>query len=203
MRGRRRRAARVAGLAVLVLATAGCVRGCKSPRPPIHINPNMDDQPKLKTQAASGFFYDGRGMRLPVPGTVARGELHEDAALQTGKDAAGAFLTEIPLTVDDHLLARGAERYSIYCQPCHDKRGTGQGILFTYGKVPTANLLDEQRRALSVGQIYDAIVNGKGLMQGYRYPVPPADRWAIVAHVLELQREDDVARARMQAEEGR
>ena len=58
--------------AALALSLLGCARGCTSSRPPIHIVPNMDWQPKVKAQAESGFFYDGAAMRTPVPGTVAR-----------------------------------------------------------------------------------------------------------------------------------
>ncbi len=60
--------------AVLALSLLGCARGCTSSRPPIHIVPNMDWQPKVKAQAESDFFYDGAAMRTPVPGTVARGQ---------------------------------------------------------------------------------------------------------------------------------
>ena len=58
-------------LAALALTSVACVRGCTSSRPPIHINPSMDNQPKLRPQSESGFFYDGAGMRPLVPGTMA------------------------------------------------------------------------------------------------------------------------------------
>jgi len=193
------RTLRLLGLAALVLLTAGCVRGCKSPFSPIHINPNMDFQEKLEAQEASDFFYDGRGMRLPVTGTVARGELRENVEFFTGKNAAGEWVAEVPIEVDEYVLARGKQRYEIYCQVCHDRRGTGQGVLFQYGKVPTATFHDAQRSALTVGEIYDVIVNGKGLMKGYRYPIPPADRWAIITYVRVLQEEEKAAQARMAA----
>jgi hypothetical protein len=91
--------------------------------------------------------------------------------------------------VDDALLQRGRERYRIYCQPCHDARGDGKGILFQRGNVPTATFHQEKILNYPDGQIFDVITNGFGLMAGYRWPIPPADRWAIVAHVRELQRE--------------
>ena len=191
--GRRRRAivrcARfgVLGL-VLVAALAGC-RGMPSPWPPIHLNPNMDDQPRLDAQQASAFFYDGKGMREPVPGTVARGELRLDVGFYTGLDAAGEFLPQSPVETTDEVLARGAVRYSIYCAPCHDERGTGTGILAEYASVPTASIHDPQRLAYPDGQYFDVITNGFGLMQGYAYPIPAEDRWAIVAHVRRLQQE--------------
>ena len=170
---------------------AGCARGCTSSRPPIHLNPSMDDQPKVLAQTASPFFYDGSSMRQPVPGTVAIGELKEDAALFTGKGADGQFVATIPGTVpgdDAARVERGRQRYGIYCQPCHDAKGDGKGILFQRGNVPTASFHQEKILKYPDGQIFDVITNGQGLMPGYRWPIPPADRWAIVAYVRELER---------------
>jgi mono/diheme cytochrome c family protein len=185
------RTRRVIGALALtsVVALAGCARGCTSSRPPIHINPSMDDQPKVRPQTASSFFFNGASMREPVPGTVPIGGLKEDAAFFTGKGADGQFVASIPRPVDDALLERGRQRYTIYCQPCHDARGDGQGILFQRGKVPTATFHDPKIVKYADGQIFDVITNGQGLMSGYRWPIPPADRWAIVAYVRELQRE--------------
>ena len=62
-----RRASRVLGVLVLtsVVALAGCARGCTSSRPPIHLNPSMDNQPKVRPQSASTFFYDGSPCASP------------------------------------------------------------------------------------------------------------------------------------------
>ena len=178
----------VGGLALVsALVVSGCARGCTSSRPPIHINPSMDDQPKVLPQTASTFFYDGSSMRQPVPGTVAIGELKEDAAFFTGKATGDQFVATNPVTVDEALLERGRQRYTIYCQPCHDARGDGKGILFQRGSVPTATFHDEKYLKYPDGQIFDVITNGHGLMSGYRWPIPPADRWAIVSHVRGLQ----------------
>lgn len=178
---------------VLVLASAvaatGCARGCTSSRPPIHLNPSMDDQPKVLTQTASDFFFDGASMREPVPGTIPIGGLSEDDAFSTGKGPDGQFVARIPVPVDEAVLARGRERYTIYCQPCHDARGDGRGVLFQRGNIPTTDYHNERVLNYTDGQIFDVITNGAGLMAGYRWPIPPADRWAIVAHVRELQRE--------------
>jgi len=182
----------------LALALSGCglLRGCTSSQPPIHLNPSMDDQPKLLPQSASAFFYDGSGMRLPVEGTVARGELREDDAFFRGVGPDGKPVAAIPVAVDEALLARGRARYAIYCQPCHDARGDGKGILFQRGNVPTSSFHSDKIRAYPDGQLFDIITNGSGLMPSYRWPIPPADRWAIIAHVRKLEREraDAVAR---------
>lgn len=173
---------------LLLLSLTGCVmRGCTSSKPPVHLNPNMDWQPKVQAQEASDFFYDGSGMRQPIPGTVALDDIIEETPADTGKDAAGAFVASSPVPVDDALLARGNERYTIYCAPCHTASGNGQGILYQRGKVPTADLASDKVRTMPDGQIFDVITNGSGLMPGYRWPVGAHDRWAIVAHVRELQ----------------
>ncbi len=172
----------------LAVGLTGCARGCTSSRPPIHLNPSMDDQPKVLAQTASTFFYDGQSMRQPVPGTIPIGGLKEDVAFFTGKDAAGTFVATNPVTVSEAVVERGRQRYTIYCQPCHDAKGDGKGILFQRGNVPTASFHQDKILKYPDGQIFDVITNGFGLMSGYRWPIPPADRWAIIAYVRELER---------------
>jgi hypothetical protein len=180
------RPASFALLGLLALMT-GCARGCTSSRPPLHVNPNMDIQPRYEAQAASAFFYDGAAMRQPVHGTVARGELRHGGPYWTGKDAAGAFVTALPIEITDAMRERGARRFDIYCATCHDKNGDGKGILFERGKVPTPSFHIDRLRQMADGQLFDTITNGFGLMPSYRYPIPVADRWAIVVHLRELQ----------------
>ena len=191
MIARRRVVLRALALTSLVGLT-GCARGCTSSRPPIHLNPSMDDQPKVLPQTASKFFYDGASMRQPVPGTVPIGGLKEDAAFFTGKGADAQFVTTNPVTVpgtdNAALVERGRERYVIYCQPCHDARGDGKGILFQRGNVPTASFHQDKILKYPDGFIFEVMTNGLALMPAYRWAIPPADRWAIVAHIRELER---------------
>lgn len=175
-------------LLVLVALTSAC-RGMTSTKPPIHLNPSMDNQPKARPQSESDFFYDGASMRAPVPGTVARGELREDRAFFEGKDAQGQDLSHSPIEATEAVLARGADRYRIYCRPCHDPRGDGKGVLAQRGGVPTTSMHDPKVLNATDGHIFNVITNGQGLMQPYRWPIPPADRWAIVAHVRRMQQE--------------
>ena len=171
-----------------LFALSGCVRGCTTSRAPIQINPSMDDQPKVLPQTASSFFYDGASMRQPVPGTIPVGGLKEDTAFFTGKGPDGKFVATSPVTVDAALVERGHQRYAIYCQPCHDARGDGKGILFQRGNVPTASFHQDKILKYPDGFIFEVITNGLGLMPAYRWPIPPADRWAIIAYVRELER---------------
>jgi len=174
----------------LVLVVLGCGQGFTSKRPPIHIISDMDYQPKYKAQSSNRFFYNQMTMQQPVPGTVAFrpvGELPQDDVVTLGKDADGNYVATIPLERSEALLARGANRFAIYCALCHRASGDGQGILYSYG-VPTTSLHDERLRTMPDGELFNAISAGVGLMPAYAYPLSLEDRWAIVAYVRELQK---------------
>lgn len=176
-------------LVLLVVSVAG-FRGSKSIRPPIELFDDMDRQPKVKAQAASGFYADGRADRTPPANTVARGHLDADDALFRGIAADGSFIPGYPaaLDVDETLLQRGQNRYMIYCAPCHGGIGDGNGITKSYGMGATASLIDERIRTMPSGEILNTLSNGKNTMKGYGDKLDARDRWAIVAYVRALQR---------------
>ncbi len=185
--------------------------------PRIHLFQDMDNQPKLKTQAASPVFNDGRAMRRPVEGTIARGHLGaaQGTALHTGLASGhgenNSFITGFPegLEVDEFFLARGQEKFNTFCYPCHGKGGHGDGPVnkralslqtgdptASYGTswTPSANLVKSENGALTYGEaaypngeIFNVITHGKNNMAGYGHAIPVEDRWAIVAYVRALQ----------------
>lgn len=177
-------------VAVLVLPSTACLRGCTSSRPPIHLNPNMDQQPKYIAQGSSDFFSDGGAMRTPVPGTVARGEPIDATSFLSGRDSAGQFIDN-PLPLSDEVLDRGRERYDIFCLPCHGETGDGQSVIRERTGIPSANLLSERIRQLPDGQIYSVITDGMGLMADYASQISPEDRWRIIHHIRRLQNEQE------------
>jgi mono/diheme cytochrome c family protein len=162
---------------VLLVATAGLGLGCRQ---------DMHDQPRLKPLGGSDFFADGRGARPLVEGTVARGQLREDEHLYTGK-VGGQNATTLPVPLTRELLQRGRERYDIFCSPCHDRVGTGNGMVVRRGLRRAASLHDERLRGETPGYFFDVITNGFGAMSSYAAQVPVDDRWAIVAYVRALQ----------------
>ena len=148
---------------------------------------DMHDQPKAKPQSKSAFFVDGRTGRLPVDGTVARGELRDDDHLYRGK-IGGVFATTFPFKIDEAVMRRGQERYEIFCTPCHGATGLGNGMVIQRGfKVPAASHHIERLREAPVGYWFDVITNGFGVMFGYAAQIPVNDRWAIIAYVRALQ----------------
>jgi mono/diheme cytochrome c family protein len=162
---------------ILALAAAALLAGCRQ---------DMHDQPKVKPLGESDVFSDHRSARPLVEGTVARGHLDADELLATGK-VNGQDATEFPWPVTPDVMARGRERYDIFCSPCHDRTGSGDGMIVRRGyRRPPSFHLDRMRQA-AVGHFFDVITNGFGAMPDYRTQVPAPDRWAIAAYIRALQ----------------
>ena len=147
---------------------------------------DMHDQPKYKPFRQSDFFADQRSARPLVPGTVARGSLREDAVYFTGK-VGSDFVAEIPVKVTPALLARGQERFQIFCSPCHGRTGRGDGMVVRRGFKAPVSYHTDRLRTIPIGYFYDVMTNGFGAMADYAAQVAPADRWAIAAYIRTLQ----------------
>jgi mono/diheme cytochrome c family protein len=157
----------------------------------------MHDQPKYKPYSVSAFFPDGRSAR-PVPaGTVSYEEPENVEPFYTGYNGTDAanYVATIPVPINADLLHRGQERYDIFCSPCHDRLGTGHGMIERRGfKIP-ADLDSDRVRNAPPGYIFEVISNGYGAMPDHRDQIAVPDRWAIVAYIraLELSRHATIA----------
>jgi mono/diheme cytochrome c family protein len=148
---------------------------------------DMHDQPKYIPLRPSDFFGDGRSERPLIEGTVARGHLDDDAAYYTGRGPDGQFVNEFPFAVTKDVVERGQDRFNIYCAPCHDRLGNGNGKIVRRGyRHPPSYHIDRLRQVPN-GYIYDVIASGFGAMPDYAAQIQPPDRWAIVAYVRALQ----------------
>jgi Cytochrome C oxidase, cbb3-type, subunit III len=157
----------------VVLLSAGCRQ-------------DMHDQPKYEPLEAGAFFRDGQASRPLVEGTVARGQLRDDEHLYTGK-VNGQPATTFPFPITREFMDRGRQRYEIYCAACHDRAGTGRGMIVRRGyRQPQSFHIDRLREA-PPGHFYDVITNGFGAMPDYRAQILPEDRWAVVAYIRALQ----------------
>ena len=146
----------------------------------------MVTQPKLKTYQESDFFPDGQSARLPVAGTVARGQLRVDQAFYEGRKG-DELVDTIPLKVTRAVLERGRQRYDIYCSPCHDRTGEGHGMIVQRGFPTPPTFHQDRLRDAPVGHFYHVITQGYGVMFSYAARVEPEDRWAIAAYIRALQ----------------
>ncbi len=147
---------------------------------------DMHDQPKYEPLERSAFFSDGLSARPLVEGTIARGTLKEDEGFFTGK-VGTTLVTEWPMPVDQALVDRGQQRFNIYCTPCHDATGTGNGMVVQRGYRKPPSFHEERLRLAEPGYFVDVIINGFGVMPDYRVQVAPRDRWAIAAYIRALQ----------------
>lgn len=147
---------------------------------------DMANQPRHEPLEASPFFKDGRSARPPVPGTVARGQLREDDHLYTGK-VNGQLVTTFPFPINPAVMARGQERFGIFCTPCHGARGDGRGMIVSRGLKPPPSFHIDRLRESPPGHFFDVMTNGLGAMQDYSAQISVEDRWAIVAYIRALQ----------------
>lgn len=174
-------------------------------KPRINLIPDMDYQPRYLPQTANPLFADGRAMRPPVEGTVARGELMEDDHYHRGRvdgDWAAAIPAEALAATGSatwaELVARGRDRFDIYCAPCHGQSGDGQGMVAIRGArlqeqglavwTPPSSLHTDVVRERANGHLFNTITNGIRNMPAYGTQVDTADRWAIVSYIRALQR---------------
>jgi mono/diheme cytochrome c family protein len=172
-------------LAALVVVAAAVATGCRR---------DMRDQARLDPLEHSDFFPDGLASRPPVPGTVAQGQLAADTHFETGM-VDGKLATTFPAPVTAAMLARGRERFGIYCTPCHGQLGDGRGMVVRRGfKQPSSFHVDRLRQA-PPGYLFDVMTNGFGVMSSYASQVPVPDRWAIAAYIRALQRSQNATLA--------
>jgi mono/diheme cytochrome c family protein len=194
------------GLAAVLVALAFLAAGCRQ---------QMASQPSHRPLTASTFFRDQRSARPLVAGTIPRGTLEESAQFATGKadgsttpltavamlglaasgpmpllsvaSQADPYVDEFPLPLDAKLLARGKERYDIFCSMCHDRTGYGKGMIVQRGYAPAPSYHIPRLRNAKAGYLFDVVTRGWGAMPSYSHQIPPRDRWAIVAYVRALQ----------------
>ena len=162
----------------LVLSAILFLAGCRQ---------DMHDQPRFEPLEASALFADGRSSRPRVPGTIARGEREYDSHLLEGR-VNGELASTFPMEVTRELLERGRERYDVFCSACHDRAGTGRGIVVERGLKQPSSLHIERLRKAPPGYVFDVITRGFGAMYDMADRIPADDRWAITAYVRALQR---------------
>ena len=182
---------------VVALATVLSAAGCD-------LRQRMYDQEKYEAHEATTFFKDGLTSRAPIEGTVARGGLRLDTHLHEGK-VNGELATTLPPSIEFNraLLERGQQRYNIYCTPCHDRTGSGNGIVVQRGLKQPPSLHQDRLRNAAIGYYFDVITNGFGSMFSYASRIPVNDRWAVAAYIRALQFSQEAAYDELPAEDQR
>jgi mono/diheme cytochrome c family protein len=172
-------------MAAVALLGVGLLAGCRQ---------DMHDQPKFYPQRGTEFYADGRSVRPQVANTVARNQLHEDSYFYTGM-VGGKEGDGLPFPVTAQVLARGQERYNVYCTPCHSRVGNGGGMIVQRGYSPAGNFQGGRLRSVGLGHFFNVMTNGYGSMPDYAAQLTPADRWAVAAYIRALQLSQNAQRS--------
>jgi len=217
-RGRKRARWSLELLLIILAVTslAGCERGMHE----------MYDQPKYKPLTSSPLWPDGNSSRPQVAGTqpysagalagVSSGRLDRvklvpPAGPVSGVDANGKLLAQAgaaatpgysnPLPVTPQLLARGQQRFDIYCAPCHSRAGDGDGMIAERGFPHPPSYHTSALRNAPDSHFYQVITDGYGVMYPYADRISPHDRWAIVAYIRALQLSQHAPRSDLSAQD--
>jgi cytochrome c5 len=158
---------------VAIFAIAGCRQ-------------QMADQPHQRPLEPSNFFDDGMASRPVEPGTVTRA-VREQNGLRFSSKVDGKLVDTFPFEVTMEVLARGQERYEIFCSPCHDRLGTGQGMIVRRGFTPARSFHDPRLREAPAGHFFEVMTQGFGQMPSYANQLSEQDRWAVIAYIRALQ----------------
>jgi len=162
---------------LMLFAAAICVTGCRR---------DMHVQPRYNPLAETAFFDDARSARPAIEDTVARGQLHLDQARYTGKEN-GKDIEYFPIQITRADLARGQQRFNIFCSPCHGRLGDGHGMIVSRGLRQPSSYHDARLVEAPAGHFFDVMTNGYGAMYSYASRVPVDDRWRITAYIRALQ----------------
>lgn len=148
---------------------------------------NMKNQPNLRPLDATSHFSNGTSAQSAPAHTVARDAPDPADVLNTGS-RQGTLADEPPVPMTADLLARGRERFNVYCAPCHGEDGYGRGIVVRRGFPAPPSYHEDRLRRAPIGHFFDVITRGQGVMYAYADRVNVNDRWAIAAYIRALQR---------------
>ncbi|MBI5474227.1 MAG: cytochrome c [Ignavibacteriae bacterium] len=162
--------------ALAMFICIGLITGCN----------DMYDSSRIKPLEKNSFFTDGSSARIAPEGTVARGRAVNDDLLSTGR-VNGRLADTFPFTITDSVMARGRDRFTTFCTPCHGRLGDGGGMIVQRGFPRPNSFHTDSLRERPAGYFFDVMTNGFGRMYSYAPSVPVEDRWAIVAYIRALQ----------------
>lgn len=208
------------GLAATVTLGLTACRGERTDAPPRQFFPGMDDNPRWDPQEQSEFYADGRTMRPRVAGTVAFGRsavavdqdwageyasqrslmLKDDPRVYEARESDGSFVRDIPVEVNEALLASGKKHYEIYCAACHGYTGDGLGMVGTRWSYPLPSFHDikyidkDAPEGLALdGYLWNIVRFGKydeqgaQKMPGYAHAIDEQEAWGVVLYLRAIQ----------------
>lgn len=141
------------------------------------------------TLSSRGITYTA----LPVPGSIARGDMNTNLSADSSGLAAAANLRNPYDTIQFSRaeMAEAERLYLVNCGICHGAKLDGNGPLYNGGQGPypvaPRNLVDDYTKALSDGHMFHVITYGIRSMGSYASQLKPQQRWAVVKYIRTKQ----------------
>ena len=185
-------------VAASTVLMVGCSAGGDNPgveyAPNMYVSFAYEPMSQLTTDDASNpngsntINPHGLNMRLPVKGTIARGQL-DYATYNLPKSNESYDLSsgwKNPLTATEYNLTEGKRLYNINCTPCHAEDGNGKGTIVADGKYPQVPTYGDRLPTINPGKAFYSITHGKNLMGSYGSALSPTQRWQVVHYIYNL-----------------
>lgn len=180
------------------LVLVGCSAGGDNPgleyAPNMYVSFAYEPMTQLATDDASNpngsntINPNGLNMRLPVKGTIARGQLdYATYNLPKSNESYEASASwKNPLAATEYNLTEGKRLYNIQCTPCHGDDGLGKGTIVADGKFPQVPAYGDRLPTINPGKAFYSITHGKNLMGAYGSALSPTQRWQVVHYIYNL-----------------
>jgi mono/diheme cytochrome c family protein len=183
-------------IAILLITAFGALVACngKHREPGKIYMPDMYYSQAYDAYTENPNFADNQSSRLPVPGTIKRGEMLPYHISESDSGYAYSGTVKNPLVVNDSILAQGEHLFNIYCAVCHGEKLDGNGPLYKDGAGPypaaPANFTTGPKSTLPAGTIFYVATYGKGQMGSYASQLNRDQRWMVVSYIKSVQNKD-------------
>jgi mono/diheme cytochrome c family protein len=126
-------------------------------------------------------FYSG----LPVPGTIARGDMLPYGLKNDTAGLAKSATIKNPLDLAKVDLKESERLFLINCAICHGTKLDGNGPLYSGGNGPfQAKPADLIASTMTEGNMFHVVTYGKGAMGSYASQLTPQQRWMVIDYVI-------------------
>lgn len=156
--------------------------------------PDMYYSQAYDAYSANPNFANDMTSRMPVPGTIKRGEMLPYHLPMSDSSYAYSGLMKDPLKVNDSILGEGKHLFLIYCAICHGQKLDGNGPLYNGGSGPfpsaPANFIAGPKSSLPAGTMFYVSTYGKNMMGSYAAQLDQAQLWAVISYIKSVQLQD-------------
>lgn len=196
----------IAAIAFCFMAVFSSCRKTDPNSPGYEYMPDMYRSPSYETNSTNPNFVDSMTDRIPVAGTISRGENPYSASFindmpfnyensKEGYEKAGAELTN-PIDSTPEVMAQGKILYEKFCSHCHGMTGQADGKVVTSGGFPPPPSYSKgissrggAVKDLTAGKIFHTITFGVNMMGPHASQLNKEERWKITRYVQTLQKQ--------------